>query len=44
MCAYIYVAEITHTSDTDKRYLSPRMTTYSPTELDEKVVSKYFHS
>ena len=44
MCAWIYVANITHTTDPDKRDLATHMKTYNPTEIDEEVVSNYFHS
>ena len=43
MCAWIYVADSTHTTEPKNREHYNNMTTYSPTKLDEDVVSNSFH-
>ena len=44
MCAWIYVAYITHTNNPEKEYIDYNLTTYTTTELDKEVVSNSFHS
>ena len=43
MCAWIYVSESKNTTEPEKREIAPHQTTYTPTELENDVVSNFFH-
>ena len=44
MCAWIYVTKSTYINEPDNRELATHLTTYTATELDKEVVSKYVYS